>query len=143
MLCMSIPPIEYPMLIPANHICCGPILLPVDPLSKVDPDLHRWVHSGRKTIMIALGSHFIQNQTYARAIFEGLEKILKARDDLQVLWKWRNIGEWTVPGLDKWGEERLKVVDWMNADPVSVLAEGTVCCFVNHGGSNSYHEALK
>jgi hypothetical protein len=138
-LCMSVPELEYPMVIPPNLIPCGPILLPTRPLNKVDPELAAWIDR-RPTVLIVLGSHFVQDPLHAAATLAGIKMLFSRREDVQVLWKWKNDGGWALPGADEHGD-RLKIVDWMNADPTSVLRHGVICS-VNHGGSNSYHEAL-
>jgi hypothetical protein len=37
---------------------------------------------------------------------------------------------------------RVKVRDWVDAEPKAVLESGGVVCAVNHGGANSFYEAL-
>jgi hypothetical protein len=136
---MSVPELEYPMAIPSNLIPCGPILLPTQPLTDVDPELAAWIDR-RPTVLIVLGSHFVQGPDHAAATLFGVKMLLSKRDDIQVLWKWKNDGGWALAGADALGD-RLRIVHWMKADPTSVLRHG-VLCSVNHGGSNSYHEAL-
>jgi hypothetical protein len=38
---------------------------------------------------------------------------------------------------------RVRVVDWLSVEPLAVLQSGHVTCFVHHGGSNSFHDALR
>jgi hypothetical protein len=139
LLCMSAPELEYPIVVPQGVIPCGPILLPPRPLAETDPELAAWV-SRRPTVLIVLGSHFIQDPAHAAATLGAIKMLFAKRDDVQVLWKWRNLGNWALPGAEALGD-RLRIVNWMQADPTSVLHYG-VACSVNHGGSNSYHEAL-
>lgn len=37
---------------------------------------------------------------------------------------------------------RVRIVNWLDADPISVLASGHVVCAVHHGGANSSIEAI-
>lgn len=39
--------------------------------------------------------------------------------------------------------DRVKVLSWLPVEPISVLQSGRVVCMVHHGGSNSYHEAIR
>jgi hypothetical protein len=38
---------------------------------------------------------------------------------------------------------RVKITEWMSVDPLAVLQSGHIICSVHHGGSNSFHEALR
>lgn len=38
--------------------------------------------------------------------------------------------------------DRVRIVEWVQAEPASILASGHVVCAVHHGGANSYHEAV-
>jgi hypothetical protein len=38
---------------------------------------------------------------------------------------------------------RVKIMEWMSVDPLAVLQTGHIVCSVHHGGSNSFHEALR
>lgn len=67
--------------------------------------------------------------------------LLARRLDVQVLWKLQKWGDVQLEGV-KEVEERLKIVDWLEADPIAYLETGQLACIINHGGSNSYHEAL-
>ncbi|KAL2177464.1 glycosyltransferase family 1 protein [Thermothelomyces heterothallicus CBS 202.75] len=74
---------------------------------------------------------------------------------LQVLWKLKRY----KPGQDAMYEvgpgtsvhgilrreieaDRVRIVDWVKPQPSAVLQAGTVVCSVNHGGANSFHDAL-
>jgi hypothetical protein len=138
-LCMAVPELEYPLIVPPSVIPCGPILLPSRPLAEADPELAAWV-SRRPTVLILLGTLFDQDPAHAAATLGAIKILFANRDDVQVLWKWRNLGSWALPSAEALGD-RLRIVNWLQADPTSVLRYG-VACSVNHGGSNSYHEAL-
>jgi hydrogenase maturation factor len=36
----------------------------------------------------------------------------------------------------------VRVVDWLEAEPMAVLESGVVVCAVHHGGANSFLEAV-
>jgi len=85
-----------------------------------------------------------------RMLFDYAERT-QEKPRLQVLWKLSRWGEFDVdvPGckiydvLEKeMGEGRVRIEDWIAAEPHSVLLSGKVVCSVNHGGANSFFEAL-
>jgi hypothetical protein len=139
-LCMSHPVIEYPMIIPDDIICCGPILQVSPPLEEIDKRLFDWI-SSRATVLVVLGSHIRMNKSEAQKILTALRILLDKRPDVQVLWKLMKVGDFQLDGADVDGD-RLRVTSWLEADPMSLLRTGKLICVVNHGGSNSYHEAL-
>ncbi|TYJ58956.1 hypothetical protein B9479_000394 [Cryptococcus floricola] len=139
-LCMSTPGAEIPAIIPESLLCCGPILQASTPLELADKELYDWV-TARPTVMVVLGSHFLTREPVANNMIAAFRVLLDKRRDIQILWKLRKYGEYELQGLEEVGD-RLRVVDWLDADPLAVLETGNVICSVNHGGSNSYHEAL-
>ena len=139
-LCMSTPGTDYPGVIPNDLICCGPILQASSPLEEVDPELYAWVNK-RPTVLIVLGSHVRLYEEAAGHIYRSCQRLLDARKDVQVLWKLQKRDQYELPGLESYGD-RIRTVDWLKPDPISILKTGNIVCFVNHGGSNSYHEAL-
>lgn len=134
-VCMSTPSLEFPAKIPSNLTCSGPILLPIRPLREQSPELFRWV-TQKPTVMIALGSHLAYPEGTAQELLTSFRVLLDKRKDIQILWKLRKYGPYD---LDV-NEERLRVTQWLDADPMSILPH--VIAVVNHGGTNSYHEAL-
>ena len=91
-----------------------------------------------------------------------LRVLLNSRPDVQVLWKLKKKGGIDIrpsgiSELDggvvtadslKAVETEIKsgsvrVEEWLSVDPVAVLQSGCVVCSVHHGGSNSFHEALR
>ncbi|WVQ76486.1 hypothetical protein IAR50_006154 [Cryptococcus sp. DSM 104548] len=149
-LCMSTPEADLPAIIPDKIVCCGPILQAVSPLAEIDHELDLWL-AQRQTILISLGSHLQLSHSYATNLLRAISHLLASRLDVQVLWKLVSDGsydheEFSREGelgveMERWGE-RLKVVRWLKAEPLAILNTGKIICFVNHGGSNSYHEAL-
>jgi hypothetical protein len=103
-----------------------------------------------------------------RQFATGLKVLLDTRPDIQVLWKLKTSGGLSLRdrkavsskpdggfqgegfeegSLDAIGTElaadRVKVLEWLSVDPLAVLQSGHVVCSVHHGGSNSFHEALR
>lgn len=144
----SLPAADLPMRIPPNVHDCGPILVAAPPVEASDPDLLRWLRRG-PTVLVSLGTHF---EAYAATVREqalGLRVLLAARPDVQVLWKLKTeamserSGQESVEKL--LGREiesgRVRIENWLKADPVAILRSGHVVCSVHHGGANSYFEA--
>ena len=147
-LCMSSDPqLEYPCIVPPRVVSCGPILLPNKSLVEVDPELLTWLEKG-PVIMIVLGSNLMMTQSEAESFKTCLRTVLGIRKDLKLLWKIQKLGEVSISPADllKGGEkaeDRVRIVNWLEADPVAILETGHVAISVNHGGSNCYHEAQK
>ncbi|KAL7940478.1 hypothetical protein V8C42DRAFT_337455 [Trichoderma barbatum] len=147
-ICPSLPEADLPMNIPPNVLNCGPILLAAPPIESSDPDLLSWLQR-RPTVLVSLGTHF---EAYAETVREqaiGLRILLDARPDIQVLWKLKPEAASETVGKDSLeailGKElkngRVKIENWLKADPVAILRSGHVVCAVHHGGANSYFEA--
>jgi len=156
-LCPSLPETEFPMFIPENVTLCGPILLPSIPVEGSDPELLSWLQK-RPTILISMGTLVIMDDSLNREIASGLRLFLSRHTEFQILWKtqkrysyeevnYQNLGapdeivhELLATELDS---GQVRIVNWLKADPVSILESGRIVCSVNHGGSNTYHEAIR
>ncbi|KAK0120064.1 hypothetical protein ONS95_011477 [Cadophora gregata] len=158
----SVPETDYPCHIPSNVTPCGPILLPVSPVSRQDPALLAWLKGG-PTILVNLGSHIRMDDTMAREFSSGLKILLDKKPNIQVLWKLKTSGGVAVSskakpdsgfsgsGLNEASlgsisaertNGRIRIVEWLSVDPLAILQTGLIACSVHHGGSNSFHEAL-
>lgn len=127
---------------------CGPILLDAPSVESVDAELAAWL-KGRPTVLICLGSHIALDDAFATEIIAGLRTLFDTRKDVQVLWKLSRQGlperlddKVVAPVKEEVEEGRLRMVTWLKPDPLAILETGNVVCVVNHGGSNSYHEAV-
>ncbi|KAH8194087.1 hypothetical protein TruAng_011750 [Truncatella angustata] len=147
-ICPSLPAIDLPMKVPPNVHNCGPILLASKPVASSDSDLLKWLQQ-RKTILMALGTHFEAYTETVRELALGLRVLLTARPDIQVLWKLKIeasseargnfvLKEILGPHLES---GRVRVESWLKADPVAILRSGHILCAVHHGGANSYFES--
>lgn len=150
-MCMGLPELEFPGVRPSHVIPVGPILLPSSALNIVDPELDAWINhpkaEGMFTISFALGTHAVLNQLQAEELLRMFSELMEQRSDIRVIAKIMRAGTYDLPLLDElegqFGSHRLKIVEWMQADPISLLRTGKVDLSIHHGGSNSYHEALR
>ncbi|KAK1978938.1 UDP-glucoronosyl and UDP-glucosyl transferase [Colletotrichum cereale] len=145
--------VDFPFSVVPDHlVSCGPIVLPAKPLKEVDPGMAVWIDK-RPTIYINLGTHATYEEADARELAGGLKILLEAAkkegQEFQVLWKLKKRGEYSGEGFSavleavgpEW-EENVRISDWLEAEPMSILESGNVICSVNHGGANSYFEAV-
>ena len=114
--------------------------------------------------MINLGSIVRMDASMTREFATGLKIVLDEKRDLQVLWKIKKSGGLTIllpeksrkqsrledsekdalrPIADEIASGRVRILEWLSVDPLSVLENGQILCSVHHGGSNSFHEALR
>ena len=143
--------IDFPFVkIPEAILLCGPIVMPFDPLEKSDPALMKWLDNG-PTVMINLGSHMVSDEKLAREMSCAFRMLLDYHDKrgsskIQVLWKAKTEGDIHKVIDEIIGKEmkegRIKVVAWLDAEPVSILQHPNVVCTVHHGGANSFYEGI-
>ncbi|KAH6665803.1 putative UDP-glucoronosyl and UDP-glucosyl transferase [Halenospora varia] len=148
----STPEIDYDFKVPQHATPCGPILRPFEPISKTHPDMERWLKQ-RPTVLVNLGSHILFDPAFAGQFAAGLRVILDRRPDIQILWKLKTQGQTKEqlfgPGgaleiiVEEIKDGRVRIEDWLPAQPIAILESGHVCCMVHHGGANSYHEAIQ
>ena len=140
-----IPELDYPMEIPSNVRGCGPITIPCAPVTESDPKLAQWLEKpSRRTVLINLGSHITSEGNDAIEIAKGLRVVMAANLDIQVLWKLLSGVTAEIKAIigAEIAADRIRIVKWLKADPVAILQTGHVACVVNHGGANSYFEAV-
>jgi len=142
-----LPEIDYPYShLPPNLIGCGPIVLPPVELRETDADLALWLERN-PVVLVNLGTHFTSDARFAVELARGIQALLEARKEIQVLWKlkyeWSNNPEMVslIGDLVKFG--RLRITSWLVSEPSSILATSHVICSVHHGGANSYYEACR
>jgi len=154
----SIPATDFPCRIPDNVIGCGPLLLPTVPVRDEDPELYAWLER-RPTVLINLGTHIQMDDKMAREFVKALRIVLDSRPDIQIIWKLKTSRGLAVrtgsaafegiadgfrdPIAHEIKADRVRIVEWMTASPLAILQSGHVVCSVHHGGSNSFHEALR
>ncbi|KAM0326253.1 hypothetical protein ACHAQA_006850 [Verticillium albo-atrum] len=151
----SRPDIDFPFSLIPDHIkSCGPIVLPAPPVQEADPALADWL-ARCPTVYVNLGTHASYDANEAAQLASALKLVLeeaeKRGEKLQVLWKLKK--KVAIEGKPEAGyegieevlgglAERVRVVDWLDAEPISILESGKVVCSVHHGGANSYFEAV-
>ncbi|KAI8194423.1 hypothetical protein KHU50_011667 [Colletotrichum sp. SAR 10_65] len=154
------PDIDFPFdVIPDFMVPCGPITRPAAPISTEDPELALWLGRG-PTVYMNLGTHRSFDVDKAREVAYAFRSLFDAAktshlNNLQLIWKMPRVAsEGDTSGFEgPWKEikdileseieqDRVRIVDWITAEPKSLLQSGHVICSVNHGGSNSFHEAI-
>jgi hypothetical protein len=159
----SCPESDYPSHVPSNVTACGPITLPEVSVSKLDPELFAWLRRGA-TVLINLGSEIVVDDIMASEIAFGLKILLHRIPGIQVLWKLKTKGGHGISsdqnpsnGFKGFGikgdavgaiskeivDGRVRIVEWLSVDPFSVMKTGSIICSIHHGGSTSFHEALR
>ena len=150
-ICPALAETDFPFaVIPEEIRLCGPIVVPFDPLEESDPALMKWLDNG-PTVMINLGSHVASDEKIAREIAGAIRILLDHHDKrgprkMQVLWKAKASGDVEKVIEEIIGKEikegRVKVLAWLDAEPISVLQHPNVVCTVHHGGANSFYEGI-
>ena len=150
--CPALTEIDFPFaVIPEEMLLCGPIVMPFDPLEESDPALMKWLDNG-PTVMVNLGSHVVSNERLAGEMSRAFRILLGYHDKksgftkIQVLWKVKtdvDIEKVIDEVIGKEIEEgRIKVMAWLDAQPISILQHPNVVCTVHHGGANSFYEGI-
>lgn len=156
-LCPSSLETEFPMAMPGNITSCGPLLLPSTLVSDTDTELLSWLKR-KPTVLISMGTLVIMDNSLNQEIASGLRVFLSRHPDVQILWKiqkrysyeevnYQNLGapDEIIHGLlaAEIASGQVRIVNWLKADPVSILESSHIVCSVHHGGSNTYHEAIR
>ncbi|KAE8377659.1 hypothetical protein BDV26DRAFT_263169 [Aspergillus bertholletiae] len=141
--------IEFPCYFPDSFILCGPILRPCAPIAKEDPELASWLGQ-RPTVLVNLGSHVTYTIDVLTELMNGFHMLLETRPDIQILWKIKpssgtTLGDTTLPDSLRTAvaKGKMRVESWLAVEPLCILTSDHVECMVHHGGSNSYHEAVR
>ena len=151
-VCPAFTEIDFPFaVIPEDILLCGPIVIPFNPLEESDPALMKWLDSG-PTVLTNLGSHIVSDEKLAREMVGAFRILLDYHDNkgrsskIQVLWKVKADGDIQRTIDEIVGKEikegRIRVVAWLDTEPVSVLQHPNVICAVHHGGANSFYEGI-
>ncbi|KAF7552237.1 hypothetical protein G7Z17_g4454 [Cylindrodendrum hubeiense] len=157
------PELDYPFdILPSHVVPCGPIVRASPDIASSDSSLAAWL-SQRPTLYVNLGSHLEMNRAEALEMASAFRVLLAKVDEsgqsaaagLQILWKIKLKGAdaaediqndiyktiHKILGLEQ-NEDRIRLTDWVTAEPKSVLESGRIICSVNHGGASSFNEAL-
>ena len=135
-------PLEY---IQPNISTVGPIILSLASAEVQDPELVRWLE-GAPTVLVNLGSVFQYSEERARFMASAIKDVLE-KTNIQVLWKMAKAGDCGDGFREELqgyvAEGRLRIEDWLTVDPAALVHNQHIVASVHHGGSNSYHEALR
>ena len=110
------------------------------PLTQSDPDLENWLDRG-KTVVVSLGTHIVYNEEMVNAFLQAF--LTSLPKDVQILWKLQGKRQWDALIESRLGVEdrtRFRIVDWIVADPNTIMFHHSVICYVHHGGANSFFE---
>lgn len=148
------PETDFPhLVIPPFVVPCGPIVLKSNPIASESSELCTWLEQ-RPTIYVNLGSLYQWDQERMREFAQALKILFEnTKQEMQCLWKLRAYQQ--CPPSEKSDHEaaydilgvylkqdRVRMVHWLDASPLSLLETGHVVCAVHHGGANSYNEAV-
>jgi len=156
--------LDYPFdFLPLHVIPCGPIIRASPHIRSIDPSLGDWLARG-PTLYVNLGSHLEMSPSEALEMASAFRILLdstsgSAVSHLQILWKikWKDAqrkstATESVPAdplssiykvLEKeQNMDRIRITEWITAEPKSILESNHVICSVNHGGASSFNEAL-
>ncbi|KAL6856569.1 glycosyltransferase family 1 protein [Trichoderma novae-zelandiae] len=155
-LVSSLPELDYPLKVPAHIIPCGPVVRDCDSLHRTNPKLAEWLGNGQ-TILVNMGSLVKVSEQQAFEMARALKVVIDRFDQdtekkrLQVLWKLQKKGKYSVFASEcmlahvlgrEFSYDRIRVIDWIQVEPLSILRTGHVICSVHHGGANSFNEAI-
>ena len=142
-ICPCVREADFPLVVPDKIGLYGPIVLDTAPIQVADPGLDQWLSRG-ETVLMCMGSHFQFSESQVKAVLHGFLGATPHGSNTQFLWKLPNkvqfedlIEEALKDPRDK---DRFKIVDWLGADPSSIMKHPNIIAWVHHGGANSYLE---
>jgi hypothetical protein len=142
-ICPGVRETDFPLVVPDHLGLYGPIVLDTTPVDLSDPELNRWLDRGQ-TVLMYMGTHFCYSESQVKAILNGFLSAVGHDSSTQFLWKLPNrskfenlIEEALKNSRDK---ERFKIVNWLEADPPSIMMHPNVAALIHHGGANTYFE---
>ncbi|CAG8398147.1 unnamed protein product [Penicillium salamii] len=154
-LVSSLPELDFPLLMPNYILPCGPILRDASPIQESDPALEKWLSKG-PTIYLNLGSICPITEDQALELALALKVVLDTlrvqpkAQNFQVLWKLKKLGNYPVSEpasligkvLGQYIKlDSVRIVDWIQVEPIAILQSGHAVCSIHHGGANSFNEA--
>jgi hypothetical protein len=142
-ICPSVRETDFPLAVPEWLGLYGPIVLDTTPIEGSDPELNRWLDRG-ETVLMCMGTHFHYSESQVKAVIDGFLGAITHDSNTQFLWKLSDkskfddlIEEALKNPRDK---DRFKIVEWLEADPASIMKHPNVIAWIHHGGANSYFE---
>ena len=142
-ICPGVRETDLPVVVPDRIGLYGPIVLDTTPVGVCDPELDRWLNRG-ETVLMCMGTHFHYSESQVKAVVLGFLSAVGHSSDAQLLWKLPNKSEFEdfleKVLKDPRHRDRFRIVDWLEADPASIMKHPNVVAWVHHGGANSYFE---
>jgi len=143
-ICPSVRELDFSLVVPDNLGLYGPIVLDTSPIEVADPDMNRWLDRG-ETVVMSMGTHFHYTESQVKAVIDGFLSAVSHNLNTQFLWKLLDkprFGPLIEEALKHQRDrEKFKIVDWLVADPFSIMRHPNVIAYIHHGGANSYYEA--
>ncbi|RSM12640.1 hypothetical protein CEP52_002412 [Fusarium oligoseptatum] len=149
-----LPELDFEGILPNNILPCGPILRSALPIEESDPELGKWLAKG-PTVYVNLGSMCQIDEQQMTEMASAIKTVIdkfwtSSKQPLQVLWKLKTHKdintEKNAKIIDILGQDivadQVRIVDWVFAEPISILQTGHIVCAVHHGGANSFNEAV-
>ncbi|KAH0497493.1 hypothetical protein TgHK011_004793 [Trichoderma gracile] len=155
-LVSTLPELDYPLKVPAHIIPCGPVVRAYAPLYRSNPKLAEWLANGQ-TILINMGALVKVSESQAFEMARALRTVIDRFDQesekkrVQVLWKLQKKGKYSIFAPEcmlahvlgkEFAFDRVRVIDWIQPEPLAILQTGDVICSVHHGGAGSFNEAI-
>ena len=143
-ICPGVRETDLPVVTVPDRIgLYGPIVLDTTPVGVCDPELDRWLNRG-ETVLVCMGTHFHYSESQVKAVVLGFLSAVAHGSDTQLLWKLPNKSQFEdlfeEVLKDPRDRDRFRIVDWLEADPASIMKHPNVVAWVHHGGANSYFE---
>ena len=142
-ICPSVREMDFPLVVPDYVGLYSSIVLDTTPIDVFDPALNGWLNRG-KTVLMCMGSHFCYSESQVKAVINGFISAVSHDSGIQFLWKLRKKS--MFEGLledalkDPRDQDRIKVVDWLDVDPASIMRHPNVIAWIHRGGANSFFE---
>jgi len=142
-ICPGVRETDFPLVIPDYLGLYGPIVLDTTPVDISDPELNIWLNRG-ETVLMCMGSHFCYTESQVKAVINGFLSAVPHNSNIQFLWKlpkksdFKDLLEEALE--EPRDKDRFRVVEWLQADPASIMKHPNVVVWIHHGGANSYFE---
>lgn len=144
----TLPAASLPVsVVPKNVTCVGPMIVQEPPAAEQAPALVAWLARG-PTIVINLGNHISYDEKRAVAMSKALAMLMDERPKLQAVWKFKkdrvDYPDEVYQSIIKRhiDDGRLRMVSWLDVNPLCMMQTGHIVASVHHAGAGSYNDAL-
>jgi hypothetical protein len=115
----------------------GPIVLDTNSVEVLDPKLNQ-CQGGGQTMVACAGTHFHHTESRVNVVIDGFLSAANHDSDTQ-FFKFENVTEEALKNPRD--NDRFRIVDWLEAEPASIMKHQKVVACIYHGGANSYQKA--